>query len=120
MQFEKAYSFLLTKLEKELPQYLYYHNPSHTTDVIDASVKLAQAENITGEDLIILKTAALFHDAGFIETYTGHEDMSIKMAVKWLPQFDYNPTQIERITQLISVTRSSQKNFLRNYLKPDL
>ena len=57
--------------------------------------------------MIILKTAALFHDAGFIETYTGHEDMSIKMAVKWLPQFDYNPTQIERITQLISVTRSS-------------
>ena len=106
MQFEKVYSFLLTKLEKELPPYLYYHNTSHTTDVIEASVKLAQAENISGEDLIILKTAALFHDAGFIETYTGHEDISIKMAEKWLPEYGYTPEQIERIEQLIEVTKA--------------
>ena len=55
MQFEKVYSFILTKLEKELPQYLYYHNTSHTTDVINATVILAQAENISGEDLVLLK-----------------------------------------------------------------
>ena len=107
MQFEKAYSFILTKLEKELPKFLYYHNSSHTTDVIKASVKLALAENITGDDLIILKTAALFHDAGFIETYTGHEEISIKMAGIWLPQFDYSPEQIERIIQLITVTKAT-------------
>lgn len=107
MQFEKAYSFLLTKMGNELPKYLYYHNTSHTTDVLDASVKLAEGENITGADLVILKTAALFHDAGFIETYSGHEDISIKMAKKWLPQFDYNPEQIEQVTQLISVTKAS-------------
>ena len=107
MQFEKVYSFLFKKLEEELPSYLYYHNPSHTQLVIDATIKLAQTENVTGDDLIILKTAALFHDAGFIETYSGHEDISIKMAKKWLPEFDYSPEQISQITQLISVTKAS-------------
>ncbi len=105
MQFEKVYSFILTKLEKELPQYLYYHNTSHTTDVINATVILAQAENISGEDLVLLKTAALFHDAGFIETYSGHEDISIKMAAKWLPEYGYTGDQIERIKKLIEVTK---------------
>ena len=36
MQFEKAYSFLIEKLEKELPDYLHYHNSSHTKDVIES------------------------------------------------------------------------------------
>lgn len=107
MQFEKVYSFLLNKLEKELPQYLYYHNTTHTKAVIEAAVKLAQTENITGEDLDILKTAALFHDAGFIETYSGHEDISIKMAAKWLPEYGYTPEQIKRVEQLIEVTKGT-------------
>lgn len=50
MQFEKVYSFLFKKLEEELPAYLYYHNASHTQYVIDAVDKLAQLENITGEE----------------------------------------------------------------------
>jgi uncharacterized membrane-anchored protein YitT (DUF2179 family)/HD superfamily phosphodiesterase len=119
MQFEKVYSFLLNKLERELPQYLYYHNTTHTKAVIEATVKLAQAENITEEDLDILKTAALFHDAGFIETYTGHEDISIKMAEKWLPEYGYTPEQIERIGQLIEVTKgaSTPQNKLEEIMR---
>lgn len=107
MQFEKVYSFLLAKLEKELPHYLYYHNTFHTNDVIEACVKLALTEHITGEELVILKTAALFHDAGFIETYSGHEDISIKMAAKWLPEYEYTPEQIEQIEKLIEATKAS-------------
>ena len=107
MQFEKVCSFLFKKLETELPAYLHYHNASHTKRVLEATVKLAQLENITGEELIILKTAALFHDAGFIETYSGHEDISQKMAERWLPQFEYNPEQIKKIIRLIDVTRAN-------------
>ena len=39
MQFENVYSFLFKKLDEELPDYLYYHNASHTQRVIDAVVK---------------------------------------------------------------------------------
>ncbi len=108
MQFEKAHSFLIDKLEKGLPEYLHYHNVEHTQRVLASTILLAQAENISEEDLIILKTAALFHDAGFLETYTGHEEISCEMARKWLPRFEYNNEQIEKICKLILVTKMPQ------------
>lgn len=108
MQFEKAHSFLIDKLEKGLPEYLHYHNVEHTQRVLASTILLAQAENISEEDLIILKTAALFHDAGFLETYTGHEEISCEMARKWLPRFEYNNEQVEKICKLILVTKMPQ------------
>jgi len=108
MQFENAYSFLMEKLEKELPSYLHYHNSDHTKDVVSAAEQIARAENITGEDLVILKTAALFHDSGFLETYSDHEEISCDMARKWLPQFGYNKEEVERICHLILSTKIPQ------------
>jgi hypothetical protein len=37
MQYQQVYDFLMPKLEKELPAYLYYHNAEHTKSVIAAS-----------------------------------------------------------------------------------
>jgi len=108
MQFEKAYSFLIEKLDKELPDYLHYHNSNHTKDVIAAAEHLSKTENVYGEELIILKTAALFHDAGFLETYSDHEEISCKMSRAWLPQFDYSKDEIEKICELILVTKMPQ------------
>jgi uncharacterized membrane-anchored protein YitT (DUF2179 family)/HD superfamily phosphodiesterase len=108
MQFEKAYSFLIEKLDKELPDYLHYHNSNHTKDVIAAAEHLAKSENVYGDELIILKTAALFHDSGFLETYSDHEEISCKMSRAWLPQFDYSKDEIEKICELILVTKMPQ------------
>ena len=76
MQYEQAYLFLIAKLEKELPSWLTYHNAEHTKAVIEAAEYLATTENITGEELTLLKTAALFHDGGFLESHTKHEELS--------------------------------------------
>jgi uncharacterized membrane-anchored protein YitT (DUF2179 family)/predicted metal-dependent HD superfamily phosphohydrolase len=108
MDFESAYSFLIGKLEKELPLYLHYHNAEHTKDVLSAAEKLALSEDISGNDLTIIKTAALFHDSGFLETYTDHEEISFDMAIKWLPQFGYNKEEIEKICVLILCTKIPQ------------
>ncbi|HEY5391160.1 MAG TPA: YitT family protein [Hanamia sp.] len=109
MQFEGMYSFLIEKLEKELPAFLYYHNAEHTKDVLAAAEKLALAEGITGEELTILKTAALFHDCGFLQTYSDHEEISCEMARKWLPKFGYNKEQTDRICKLILATKIPQE-----------
>jgi len=55
----------MPKLEKELPEYLSYHNADHTKNVIAAATHIAAHENISGNELILLQTAALFHDIGF-------------------------------------------------------
>jgi uncharacterized membrane-anchored protein YitT (DUF2179 family)/HD superfamily phosphodiesterase len=108
MQFDKAYSFLIDKLERELPKYLHYHNIDHTINVLSAAKILAEMEKITGDELTILKTAALFHDAGFLETYSDHEEISCKMATAWLPQFEYSKEQIAEVCKLIMVTKMPQ------------
>ncbi len=109
MQFDSVYSFLIKKLETELPPYLHYHNAEHTKDVIARAEQLAGQENISGDDLILLKTAALFHDSGFLETYSDHEEISCEIARKWLPQFGYNQDEIAEICSLIMATRIPQQ-----------
>lgn len=109
MQFEKAYSFLINKLEKELPSYLHYHTVEHTKSVLLSAEILAGSEKVSGDELLILKTAALFHDAGFLETYSEHEEISCKMAASWLPQFEYSKEEIDEICKLIQVTKMPQR-----------
>ncbi len=108
MQVEAAGSFIIAKLEKELPTYLSYHNVLHTQSVLKHSRQLAASEGVSGEDLDILSTAALFHDAGFIEKYTGHEEVSCTYARQFLPQFNYAASEIERICELIMATKMPQ------------
>ncbi len=108
MQYEKVYSFLITKLESGLPAWLTYHNVTHTKNVIAGVIQLAEAEKITGEDLLKLKTAALFHDAGFLQQAEGHEEVSCILAREYLPDYDYSTDQVEHICQMIMATRLPQ------------
>ncbi|HEX4852143.1 MAG TPA: HD domain-containing protein, partial [Puia sp.] len=109
MQFEQLKSFVLNKLKTELPAHLCYHNVDHTIQVLEKSEQLAADENVNGEDLQLLKAAAVLHDTGFLEAYIGHEEVSCSIARTFLPQFEYNDRQINRICQLIMYTHLPQK-----------
>lgn len=66
-------------------------------------------ENITDqESLDLLKTAALFHDSGFMNTYYGHEEEGCRIAEQALPDFDYSPEQITVICRMIMATKIPQ------------
>jgi uncharacterized membrane-anchored protein YitT (DUF2179 family) len=58
--------------------------------------------------LIMLKTAALFHDAGFLQDHVGHEELSCKIARKHLPDFDYSAEETDHICRIIMATRLPQ------------
>ena len=108
MQFERVQSFILEKLEKEIPKALSYHSVEHTKDVVHNTHLLAKAENLSGDELTVLLTAALFHDTGFLETYQEHEQVSCDLARKILPGFLYNTEQINRVCDLIMTTKIPQ------------
>lgn len=108
MQFDQAYSFIVDKLKTGLPSYITYHTAEHTDYVIKAAEELAAGENVKGEDLLLLKTAALFHDAGFLQHHHEHEELSCNLARKHLPDFGYRPDQIEHICRMIMSTRLPQ------------
>lgn len=108
MEFEKAKDFILIKLEHELPEGLYYHNVEHIVDVYDAVIRHIEAVNVSEEDGILLKTAAMFHDSGFIIRAQGHEELSCDFARQYLPDFNYDDAQIFKICGMIMATKIPQ------------
>ncbi len=103
-QFADLQEIILDKLEKELPEYLYYHNYKHTIDVVNQAELIGYGEGVSDEEILLLKTAALFHDAGHIISYQNHEYYGCQIAREILPSYNYTPNQIERITELIMAT----------------
>lgn len=108
MQYQQVYDYLMPRLEKELPAYLSYHNADHTKYVVAHAEQLALAENVSGDDLVLLKTAALFHDAGFLQQSHGHEAISCIMAREFLPDYGYDSNQVEHICRMIMATQLPQ------------
>jgi len=104
-QFTDLQELILDKLERELPTYLYYHNVKHTIDVVNQVELIGYGEGVDDEAILLLKTAALFHDAGHIIAYDNHEFYGAQLAKEYLPQFKYNQEQIDRICDLIMATK---------------
>jgi adenylate cyclase len=105
MQFTDLQEIALDKMEKDLPQNLYYHNIKHTVDVVTQVELIGLGEGVTEEELLLLKTAALFHDTGHTSSYSDHEYFSTLVAREILPSFYYTQSQIETICELIMATR---------------
>jgi adenylate cyclase len=104
MDFDFARRFILNKLKSSLPDELEYHDIKHTLNVERSAERIASLEGVEGEELILLKTAVLFHDSGFIFTYEKNEDLAIKLIKKELPNFGYSDKQIKEITKIIKST----------------
>ena len=68
---------VLQRLKDGLNKHYYYHDVRHTLDVIEQSQTIGKLEGISLRELEILKIAALFHDTGFLEVRTGHEQASV-------------------------------------------
>jgi len=106
--FEGAKKSILDRLKNELNPKYYYHSLKHSKDVYMMATELGKLEKISEAEMILLKTAALFHDSGFLESYVGHEEVSAKIAKQTLPEFNYNSEEIEIIEKMILSTTVPQ------------
>lgn len=105
IQFTDIQEMILDKLEMDLPGYLFYHNVKHTVDVVTEVELIGWAEGCSDEEILLLKTAALFHDAGHIVAYDNHEFHGTQIAREILPAFNYSNDHIDRICELIMSTK---------------
>ncbi|MFA7273560.1 MAG: HD domain-containing protein [Crocinitomicaceae bacterium] len=96
---------ILSRLENELPTNLSYHDINHTLAVEKAALKLGEMENLSEEDFLILRTAILYHDAGYVVQYTDNEKFAKEMVRKDLPEFGYSNEQIQKILNIIHSTQ---------------
>jgi adenylate cyclase len=105
IQFSDLQELMLDRLERDLPHYLHYHNVKHTVDVVTEAELIGWGEGCTDEEILLLKTAGLFHDAGHIISYEDHELHSTRIACDVLPEFNYTQEQIDRICSIIMATK---------------
>jgi uncharacterized protein len=119
MDYRAAKTYILEELRARLSGQLYYHGLHHTMDVLRVSAALCEAEGVHGRDVQLVKTAALYHDAGFINNqHVGHEAEGCVLAKKHLPKFGYSAADIEIICGMIMATKipQSPQNLLEQIL----
>ena len=96
---------ILDKIDSELPKYLHYHNTKHTIDVLSQVELIGIIEGVSDKDLLLLKTAALFHDIGQIKQSAEHEEIGCKYTKQYLPKYAYTDEEIEIINGIIMATK---------------
>jgi uncharacterized protein len=107
VNFLSAKIFIIKELDRLSPA-LTYHGKHHTLDVFAVAERLCAAEKVSEKETIIVLTAALLHDIGFLRHYTDHEEHGCRIAEEWLPKFGYTEGSIKEIRGLIGATKIPQ------------
>lgn len=98
---EKVIDFLT----KNLAEHLHYHDYTHTIDVVNQAELIGYGEGVSDEQILLLKTAALFHDTGHTIESNGHEAHGCTIAREWLTEYNYNEEQMDEICDIIMATQ---------------
>ncbi len=104
--FDAARQYALERLQCELSPQIAYHSLAHTVEeVFPAAEQIAAMEGVAGEDLLLLRTAALYHDIGFVEQYQRHEEGSVRILMSALPRFGYSPAHLNVMANIVMATQ---------------
>jgi uncharacterized protein len=107
-QLDEMKAFVVNLLHTRLPDHFCYHNIDHTLYVADAAVKIGREEGCTAQELVLLNTAALWHDSGCIISYINHEREGCKMVREHLPGYGFSANDIHLICGMIMATKIPQ------------
>lgn len=108
-RFELFKNDIAEQLQTKLSSNLHYHGYHHTLEVAANAGEIAQEEQVSPNELVLLQTAVWLHDAGFMYTYSHHEDKGCELAQTLLPQYGYTPGDIDIICGLIQATQIPQQ-----------
>lgn len=107
--FEQAIRYAEQRLEHELDPHFVYHGIGHTrNEVVPAVEAFAHLEGIEGKQLLLLRTAAWYHDLGYIENPVHHELIGVRIAGEVLPSFGYSAVDVEVVRWAILATALPQ------------
>ncbi len=108
-RFNILFENLMCRFKKNLPANLTYHNASHTKYVLDKAILIAKEEKIQGDQLDLVKVAALYHDSGFLKGIIDHENVGCEIVKAELPEKGFSPLDIHQICQMIIATKIPQR-----------
>lgn len=108
MNYKGAKKWILSCLDTQLSDKLYYHGKRHTLDVLNITEELCGTEKVDKYHTLLLKTAALLHDIGFTRNNQDHERIGCEISREFLPSFGYTNGEIEIICGMIMATKIPQ------------
>ena len=108
VDFKEISDHVVQKLEGLSPM-LSYHSVDHVFDVLEQTQQIAAIENIVNSgELLLLQIASLYHDAGFLFAYKGHEEVGCEIARNELPGFGLKTDEINQVCGMIMATKIPQ------------
>ncbi len=99
---------LLDELDKSLPDYLHYHNLSHTKDVMSSCKRYSELYELNEYDNDLLMIAAAGHDYGFLVSTEDHEAISARIVGRMMDDHGYKRAEINLVKGMIESTRIPQ------------
>ena len=105
----RAAVYVAQRIIAEQPKNRVFHNLHHTLTVLEGAGRIGRAENLAEGELEMVLLGAAFHDLGHIECYSGHEEVSMRLAKKWLSEQEYPEDKITIILDCIGATRIPQR-----------
>jgi len=107
--FDTLYKDVMKMLREKLPANLFYHSPEHTMDVIRASERIAISEKCSPAEVLLIKTAALFHDTGYVQDMREHEKSGCEIVSRMLAPHGIPKPEIDIVCNLIMATKVPQE-----------
>ncbi len=102
---EFASQLITTKVCKEVT----FHTLQHTREVVAACTKIAEQENISGEELLALQVGAWLHDTGYSAGKSkGHELVSVQHMEEFFSTHPVATAFAEKVKGCIMATRMPQ------------
>jgi predicted metal-dependent HD superfamily phosphohydrolase len=82
-----------------------YHSFAHTKEVAEAAEKIGKGSDLNADELEAVVIAAWFHDTGYLNEQSNHEDQSVKIAEEFLSAHKYPEDKIKNVKDCILATR---------------
>lgn len=105
---EEAKQYVSVLLTSELSDKCLFHTINHTLEVLNNAEVIATYCKVNGEELNLLRLAALFHDVGYVDSYDDHESYSAKRAREYLEIRMDDKQAISQIERAILSTKVPQ------------
>ncbi len=86
-----------------------YHDSRHTEDVIRQVQEIGYREQVSQDEIALLKLAALYHDLGFLIQRSNHEDAGVDLFIHESQSSEISEEHKGLISRLILVTKIPQQ-----------
>src|SRR5690606_38647195 len=97
---------ILEKLEKDLPEDLYYHNYNHTISVFKEAILFAVYDGLSEREIELLAIASAYHDAGFLFQREDNESIAARLVAEEMKKTkQYENSEIKLVQEMIEDTK---------------